>query len=57
MIIEINKVVTFKDFFEIKPTQRGFLISIQNDATIKAIHVTREELELISKAILEELGK
>lgn len=55
MIVLIDKVVTFKDQFEIKKTSSGFLLSIQNDNMVKAIHVSTEELELIRKAIDEEL--
>lgn len=55
MIVLIDKVVTFKDQFEIKKTSDGFLLSIQNDNMVKAIHVSTEELELIRKAIDEEL--
>lgn len=57
MIVEIKKVITFKDQFEIKKTSNGFLLSIQNDNTVNAIHVSTEELELISEAIKEELEK
>lgn len=55
MIVEINKVVTFKCQFEVKKSYDGFIISIQTEDAHKCMYVTREELELISKAIIEEM--
>lgn len=57
MIIELLKTVQFKAFIEIKPTEKGYLLSIQDESGGKVIHVTRDEMELISKSILKELEK
>lgn len=59
MIIEINKVITYSSSFEVKQSgdKTGFVISIENESGPRVLYVTREELELISKAIKEELEK
>lgn len=59
MIVEINKVVEFTDTFEVKPSEdgQGFLICMEKHDEFHSMYVTREELELISKAITEELKK
>lgn len=57
MIVEINKTVTIKNEFEVSASGNTFCISIGNESGHKILFVTREELELISKAIKEELEK
>lgn len=57
MIVNINKVISFTANFEVKKSGNGFVISMSNDSEFKCMSVTREELELISKAIMEELKK
>lgn len=61
MIVELKKEIITKGSFEVRPSEKygGYVLFFINDYTTPpcACYVTREELELISKAILEELKK
>lgn len=58
MIVEIKTEVMLVNFFEIQKAHGpGFLLKVSNESGPKTILVTTEQLELISKAIIEELKK
>lgn len=53
MIIELLKTVQFKAFIEIKPTEKGFLLSIQDESGGKTLHLSPEDFDLLVKRLKE----
>lgn len=60
MIVEVERKVICRDYFIVKQSivNKDFVIEVGDyKDQPKFLYVTREELELISKAITEELNK